>query len=140
MKKILVLIAIIAAIFTVSSCEKATEDSWKATVETLDPTNVTFESACLNAKITWSCTKKHLCEVGILYNTEPGVKYYTPGVISIRKDNISQQEGVMELHETIKHLETTPDTYYYVAYFRIFIGPEEKFIYGKEVSYKVPGK
>lgn len=139
MKKILVLAVILAAISTVSSCEKAPDDSWTATVETLDPTDIRAESACLNAKITWSCKTKNAYEVGFFIRTVPGAKYDEPGVICIRKD-IDQLEGTLELHEINEHLFTSVDTYYYTAYFRMMSGKGQEFIYGQEKSYHVPGK
>lgn len=139
MKKILLLAAILIATLTVSSCEKAPDDSWTATVETLDPTDVRAESAYLNAKITWSCKAKYAYETGFVIKAEPGATYYDPKAYCIRKD-INQLEGTMELHEINRHITTGDDTYYYVAYFRMMSGKGEKFIYGQEKSYHVPGK
>lgn len=140
MKKLLVLTVILAAISTVFSCKKAPDDSWTATVETLDPTDIRAESACLNAKITWNFKVKDAFEVGFFISTEPGTaKYDNPGVVCIRKD-IDQLVGTLELHEINEHLYTFVDTYYYTAYFRVMSSKGQEFIYGKEKSYHVPGK
>lgn len=139
MKKIIALLFAVVTAFAFSSCGKdddKKDDSYSATVITLDATNICADSACLNAKIIYRHGADCTAEVGICVNSEPSCSY--DNCITASRKEVNELEGTMELHDVYKHLSTSAETLYYCAYFRVISGDKNEFVYGDVKSYAVP--